>query len=104
MNSKDLMQKKFHRSPWLIDGLIRLGRQRMSIFAGKPGAGKSSFAWQCAVSLSKGIPILGRGTTRCESLYLCTEETDEDIQTILLDLGYDPATDEAIHITAVRIS
>jgi|SRR5690242_46877 len=81
---------------WIVEGLLRTGRRRMSLLAGKPESGKSTLALQLAVSVCKGEPFLGRSTVRSEVLYWNTEEDVSDVWDSLQHLGYDPDRDMAL--------
>src|SRR5258708_19330287 len=52
VSARDLMNKTFPPSEWLVDGLLRMGRKRPSVILGRPGSGKSTLALQLAVSIT----------------------------------------------------
>jgi AAA domain len=83
---------------WIVDGLLRTGRRRPSILAGKAGDGKSTLAKQLAIALAQGIPFLGRATKRSPSIYWQTEDEVPDVVEALLQMGYVPGRDEEIYI------
>jgi hypothetical protein len=82
--------------PYVIDGLLTQGG--FSILAGKPKQGKSSMARYEAVCVAKGIPFLGRETTRGEAILLSLEDPLNHVDNCLKALGWNPATDSEIHI------
>lgn len=98
IDAGELMEKKFEPSIWVVDGLLRMGRRRISLFNSLPEDGKSTNSRQLAVSVAKGEPFLGRDTRRCPVLYWQCEDEPEDLQESLLRLRYDPKTDERIII------
>ena len=81
---------------WIVDGLLRVGRKRISLLAGKPESGKSCIGRQLTVAVAKGLPFFGRKTVRGSVLLWQTEELPEDVQASLRCLGYDADTDENI--------
>lgn len=90
------MEERIEPSPWLVDGILRTGRRRVSLACGKPRVGKSTLAHELCVAVSKGIKFLGRDTMRSEVLLWQSEEETEDIQQVFKRLHYDPRTDEKI--------
>jgi len=65
-------------SVWIVEGLLRTNRQRISLLCGSPHAGKSTVARQLAVAVSQGKPFLGRETMKSKVAYWQSEETTED--------------------------
>jgi len=98
LSGKQLMSLKVIPSEWIVDGLLRIGRKRISLLAGKPESGKSSAALQLAVAVAQGKPFLGRQVVQSDVIYWQTEESPEDIQDSLNRLGYNPDTDRNISI------
>jgi AAA domain-containing protein len=94
----ELIARPLEACDWKVEGLFRTNRKRASVLAGKPGSGKSTLAWQLAIALVKGEPFLGRACKRCEVLYWQSEETENEINQILRELGYDRERDEVLHI------
>jgi len=87
---------------WLVDGLLRTNRRRPSLLAGRPESGKSSLAWMLAADVAAGRSFLGRKTKPCEVLYIHSEETPEECQDILDELGHDWDHDRKIHVVDVN--
>ncbi len=96
MTGKELMAMKVVPQEWMVDGLLRIGRKRISLLAGKPESGKSCIGRQLAVAVAKGQPFFGRKTVRGSVLLWQTEECPEDVQASLRCLGYDADRDENI--------
>ncbi|HXC47338.1 MAG TPA: AAA family ATPase [Candidatus Sulfotelmatobacter sp.] len=96
MTGRELMALKVVPQEWMVDGLLRIGRKRISLLAGKPESGKSCISRQLAVAVAKGMPFLGRQTVRGEVILWQTEECPEDVQASLRCLGYDADKDENI--------
>ena len=94
----ELITRPLEQHDWKVDGLFRSNRKRASVLAGKPGSGKSTLAWQLAIALVQGDEFLGRTTKRCEVLYWQSEETENEINQILRELGYDREKDATLHI------
>jgi hypothetical protein len=65
-------------STWIVDGLLRLNRKRISLLCGSPHAGKSTLARQLIMAIAHGEPFLGRATVQSKTLYWQSEETEED--------------------------
>jgi len=69
------VKEKQHVS-WLIEGL--LPDTGWTLFVGKPGIGKSTFAAQFCNAMAKGVPFLERKTIKTEVLFLQADSpTDE---------------------------
>ena len=66
------------QSVWIVSGLLRTNRQRISLLCGSPHAGKSTVARQLAVAVCHGEPFLGRATSKSKVAYWQSEETTED--------------------------
>jgi hypothetical protein len=93
-----LKEMKIEPSDWIVSGLLRAGRKRVSLLAGKPEAGKSVAARQLAVRVAQGKPFLGRNTKKSAVLLWQSEEDLSDIRESLDHLGYDPSTDAPIYV------
>src|SRR5258708_2026108 len=83
-------------SVWSVQDLIRIGRRRPSLLAGKPEAGKSTAARQICVAVAKGLPVFGRQTMRSPVLYWQTEDEPADVLDSWNRLGYDETKDEKL--------
>lgn len=82
--------------PYVIDGLLTQGG--LSILAGKPKQGKSSMSRYEAVCVAKGLPFLGRETTKGEVILISLEDPLNHVDNCLKALGWNPSTDSMIHI------
>src|SRR5437660_12910232 len=49
----EMKAMKYAPSDWVVEDRIRLGRRRPSLLAGKPESGKSTFARQIGVAVTK---------------------------------------------------
>ena len=80
LTPKDLKQSASSpdHSVWIVEGLLRTNRQRISLLCGSPHAGKSTVARQLAIAVSQGKPFLGRETMKSKVAYWQSEETTED--------------------------
>jgi hypothetical protein len=83
-------------SEWIVEDLIRIGRRRPSLLAGKPEAGKSTLARQLCVAVAKGVPIFGRRTMRSPVIYWQSEDEPTDVLDSWDRLGYDETKDEKL--------
>src|SRR6266850_5117891 len=92
----ELKAMKYPPSDWVVEDLLRLGRRRPSLLAGKPESGKSTVARQLAVAVTKGKSFLGRQTKRSPVLYWQTEDDGADVLDSWNRLGYDEAHDEKL--------
>jgi AAA domain len=63
---------------WIVEGMLRQNRKRVSVICGSPHSGKSTLARQLALAVAHGQPFLGRATTQTKVLYWQSEETPED--------------------------
>jgi len=95
--SSELRKMKTVPSTWVVEGLLRTGRKRPSILAGKPESGKSTLAKQLAVAVAQGADFLDRKTMRGEVILWQTEDDDIDIKHQLTALGNKDG-DEEIHV------
>src|SRR6267378_1686808 len=93
MTGKEVMALKVPPVQYLVDGILRIGRRRASLFNSQPESGKSTASVALAVAVAQGKPFLGRKTLRGEVLYWQTEDSPEDLQDSLRRLGYDPDKD-----------
>jgi len=62
---------------WLWDGI--LPQNGLSLLLAKPKVGKSVFAFNLALRVSRGEPFLGKSTTQGDVLYLALEESAEQV-------------------------
>ena len=81
---------------YIIKSLLTQGT--FSILGAKPKVGKSSYSRYEAVCVAKGIPMLGRETTRGEVLLISLEDSQRHVDNHLHALGYDRDHDEEIYI------
>jgi hypothetical protein len=70
---------------WILDQVLPAGG--LSVWAGKPKAGKSTLARMLIVAASKGVPFLGIPTKKSKVLYLALEELESELQKHLRELG-----------------
>jgi hypothetical protein len=96
LSGAELKVLTFEPSQWIVEGLLRVGRKRISLLAGKPEDGKSTIARQLAVAVTKGKPFLGRQTVRASVIYWQSEEEPGDVRDSLDRLGYDHTKDEKL--------
>lgn len=73
----ELLSEPVEDTPWLIDGLLPQGG--LSILAGKPKGGKSTFARCVALAVARGVPILGKSTLPGPVIYLGHEDKRSEV-------------------------
>ena len=93
----NLLSEPEEKVTWVLDGVLLAGG--LSLMAGKPKAGKSTFARCLALAVAQGQPFLNRATAKGAVLYLALEEKRSEVRKHFQALG---ATDEAILIHADR--
>src|SRR5437870_6341017 len=98
INPSDLSKTNAAPSTWIVDGLLRTNRQRVSLLCGSPHAGKSTIARQLAIAVAHGTPFLGRATTKSKVLYWQSEETIEDAKEDFTRSGMRSTDDDGLVI------
>jgi hypothetical protein len=63
---------------WIVNGLLRTNRKRISLLCGSPHAGKSTLARQLAVAVAQGKDFLDRTTVKTKVAYWQSEESEQD--------------------------
>lgn len=89
----DLLKKDLPPLKWLVEGLIPEG---LTLLAAPPKSGKSWWSLDLSLSVARGLPFLGRPTTKAGVLYLALEDGQRRIQSRtrkLLQENADPPTD-----------
>ncbi len=87
MDAETLMETPMEKIKFVVDKILPQG---LHILAGSPKIGKSWLSlWMC-LQISKGEPIWGYYTNKCDVLYLCLEDSYTRIQDRLFKI-----TDEA---------
>ena len=74
----DLLAEEDEPEPWLVDHLLTRGG--LSLVNGKPGAGKTTFARDMALSVAQGKRWLGRDVAQGGTLYLALEEQKRQVK------------------------
>ncbi|MBM3948243.1 MAG: AAA family ATPase [SAR202 cluster bacterium] len=88
------MSEPHEEARWLWEGMMPWGG--LSVLAAKPKVGKSTFARNLALAVSRGEPFLGRATHQGPVVYLGLEEKRSEVESHLRALGADGS--EVIHI------
>jgi len=83
---------------WIVEGLLRLNRKRVSLLCGSPHSGKSTIARQLAIAVAHGEPFLGRETSQSKVLCWQSEETEEDASEDFTKSGMLPTDDKHLVI------
>jgi len=87
---QDLLDLPHEPSQWIVDGLLRTNRKRVSLLLGSPEAGKSTLARQLTVAVARGQNFLGRQTHQGRVLYWQSEEDIADAKEDFADAGMRP--------------
>ena len=74
----DLLAEEDEPEPWLVDHLLTRGG--LSLVSGKPGAGKTTFARDMALSVAQGKRWLGRDVAQGGTLYIALEEQKRQVK------------------------
>ena len=74
----DLLAEEDEAEPWLVDHLLTRGG--LSLVNGKPGAGKTTFARDMALSVAQGKRWLGRDVAQGHVLFLALEEQKRQVR------------------------
>ncbi len=77
-NGADLMQEHFPVINWVVDGLVPA--MSLSIWGGRPKAGKSSLLLWLAKSVCGGSPFLGVNVMQGKALLILLEDSDRRLQ------------------------
>ncbi|GEM_PF-673359 len=88
---KDLLSNQEPETDWLWDGILPSGG--LSLVIAKPKVGKTTFAFNLAVAVSRGDDLLGRKTQKGPVVYLALEEKKREVQKKLSQIGI---TDEPL--------
>ncbi len=88
-----LLAEPVEETPWLVDGLLPQGG--LSILAGKPKGGKSTFARFLSLAVARGLPVLGRVTNAGPVVYLGLEDKRGEIREHFRAMG---AGSEGLHV------
>jgi hypothetical protein len=82
---KDLLSSEEPETDWLWDGILPSGG--LSLVIAKPKVGKTTFALQLAVAVSRGDDLLDRKTQKGPVVYLALEEKKREVQKNLSKIG-----------------
>jgi len=89
----ELMQQSEEEDSWVWDGI--LPAEGVSLLAGSPKSGKSTFARNLALAVARGEPFLGRATLRGPVIYLGLEEIRREVRSHFQRMG---AEEEEIYL------
>jgi len=73
--AKELIDKKIHKEPFLIDGVMR--EKSCMMITGITGVGKSTVALNLAASLASGKPFLNHGVAGKNRILIVQSENDD---------------------------
>lgn len=71
----DEVFQNFPPVPYIVDGIIPEGT--ITVLAGNPGEYKTTIALNCMVSVSRGVPFLGRATKKTQTMFVNCEMSDD---------------------------
>jgi hypothetical protein len=95
---KDLFQKADEKVSWLLDEILPMGG--ISVLAGKPKAGKSTWARCLAIRVARGEDFLGNICHKGLVLYLALEEKESEVKKHFKDMGASGDENILIHAAA----
>ena len=81
----ELLAEPDERVSWIVDGLLPSGG--LSLLAGKPKAGKSTLARCLALSVARGLPVIGRDTVAGPVIYVALEDKRSEVKKHLREMG-----------------
>lgn len=81
----DLLDEPEEVKDWVMEGVLPAGG--LSLLAGKPKAGKSTWARCLALAVSRGHEFLGKNTAQGPVLYLALEEKRNEVRKHFKALG-----------------
>jgi hypothetical protein len=85
VSAQDIMTAEDVEQIWVVDGILPAGG--MSLLVAKPKVGKTTLAFNLAVSVSRGDDFLTRTTTQGAVVYLALEEKRSEIKRKLSAAG-----------------
>ncbi|MEX1377134.1 MAG: AAA family ATPase [Eubacteriales bacterium] len=86
---------------YVVEDLIPQG---LHILAGSPKIGKSWLMLYLCLQVSKGEPIWGYTTNKCDVLYLCLEDTYKRIQNRMFEITDDAPSNLYFSVTAALLA
>ena len=89
----DLLSEPDEEQPWTVDKLLPAGG--LSLINGKPGAGKTTFVRDFALSVAQGRSWLGRSVRPGPVVYLALEEQKRQVKQHMVKMG--ATADDPIH-------
>jgi hypothetical protein len=94
----DLLARPDRPVEYLVENLLVSGT--VSCVAAKPKVGKSTFARNLCLAVSRGEGFLGLKTKQGECIYLALEERDEDVKNDFRAMGADGSEPIYVHAAA----
>jgi hypothetical protein len=91
----DLMARTSLPTEWLWEGRLVAGT--VSAVVAKPKVGKSTFARNLCLAVSRGEDFLGQRTRQGECIYLALEEREDEVRADFVALGADGSEPILIH-------
>ena len=94
----DLLARPDRPVEYVVENLLVSGT--VSCVAAKPKVGKSTFARNLCLAVSRGEDFLGRKTNQGECIYLALEEREEDVKNDFRAMGADGSELIFVHAAA----
>ncbi|NWF91927.1 MAG: AAA family ATPase [Syntrophaceae bacterium] len=85
IQAKDILSVREKETDWIWEEILPIGG--LSLVIAKPKVGKTTFAFNLAVAISRGDTFLGKKTLQATVIYLALEEKRSELQKKLSSLG-----------------
>lgn len=96
ITASELMRKDFPEPRWAIQGILPEG---LTILAGKPKKGKSIFALNISLSITRGGLALGKiPVERGAVIYLALEDTERRLQGRIKQMSFGEQAPDNLHL------
>lgn len=99
VSMRELLAEPEESERWLVEGMVPCAG--LTLVNASPKVGKSTATRCLAVAVARGVPWLGRHTTRGPVLYLCLEDKRSEVRRHFAAMG--APSDESIHCYIARL-
>lgn len=91
LTAEELRERISDRVDWIVEDLIR--QSGLCLLSARPGAGKSTLMRTLATCVSTGAPFLSRRCKQGKVIWIGMEESDQDLDEALEDMGMGSSKD-----------